>query len=170
MRRHRLAWLPASGILAALLLPCAAAPALAEVSVNINIGPPAVVVHEPPEVIVIPHTMVYYAPAVEVDLLFHNGYWWTSHEGRWFRSRAYKGPWVVVGPRYVPVEIVRLPRDYRTVYVREQRVPYGQLKKHWKHRELERRERRGEWKDWKEEKRERGKERKEEWKEEKRER
>jgi hypothetical protein len=68
---------------------------------------------------------------------------------------------VVIGPRYVPVEIVRLPREYRTVYVREHRVPYGQLKKHWEHREYERRTRRGEWREGKEEKRERKEERKE---------
>lgn len=139
-------------------------PALAEVNVNINVGPPPVVVHEPPELVVVPRTMVYFVPGVEIDLFFYRGFWWTRHGGRWYRSRAYNGPWIIVGPRHVPVEIVRLPRDYRTVYVRERRIPYGHLKKDWERRERERREMRGEWKDWKEDKHDR-KEREKEWKE-----
>jgi len=130
------------------------APARAEVNVNVNIGPPPVVVQEPPEVVVIPRTMVYFVPGVSVDLFFYRGWWWTPHGGRWYRARAYNGPWILVGPRHVPVEIVRLPRDYRTIYIKEKRIPYGQLKKHWEARERERREHRGEWKDWKEERHE----------------
>ena len=131
-----------------------AAPALSGVNVNLNIGPPAVVVAEPPEVVAVPQSLVYFAPGVSVELLFYEGYWWTPKEGRWFRSRAYNGPWTIVGPRGVPAEIVRLPRDYRSVHVRGEHVPYGQLKKHWRHREIERRERRGDWKHMKEERKE----------------
>jgi len=146
---------------AAAIISCAAVPAFSEVSVNINIGPPAVIVEAQPELIVVPRTMVYFAPAARADLFFYRGRWWTRHEGRWFRANSYNGPWVSVGPRYVPVEVVRLPRDYRNVYVHEHRVPYGHLKKHWERREYDRRKRAGEWKDWKEEKRERKAERKE---------
>jgi hypothetical protein len=161
MVRHRKAATFGFGVFAALYLACAAAPAFSEVSVNINIGPPAVVVHEPPEMVVVPRTMVYFAPGVHVDLLFFRGHWWTRHEGRWFRSRAYSGPWAVIGPRNVPVEIVRLPRDYRTSYGHEHRVPYGQLKKHWERREYERRKHVGEWKEEKRERKEEKRERKE---------
>lgn len=168
MKIRKAASLLAAGACAAMIFVSAAVPAHSEVNVNVNIGPPPIVVHEP-ELIVVPRTMVYYAPAVEVDLFFYRGRWWSRHDGRWFRSRSHNGPWVVVGPRYVPVEIVRLPRDYRTVYVREQHVPYGQLKKHWERREYDRRKRVGEWKEEKRERKEREKERKEEWKEEKRE-
>ena len=146
---------------AALLFAAIAAPATAGVNVNVNIGPPAVVVAEPPEVVVVPNSMVYFAPGVSVELLFFEGYWWTPKEGRWFRARGYDGPWTIVGPRGVPREIVRLPRDYRSVYVRGEHVPYGQLKKHWRHREIERRERRGEWKHYKEDRKEARKEHKE---------
>jgi len=145
---------------AALFAAFGAAPAMAGVNVNVNIGPPAVVVAEPPEVVAVPQSMVYFAPRVSAELLFYEGYWWTPKEGRWFRARAYDGPWTIVGPRYVPAEIVRLPRDYRSVYVRGEHVPYGQLKKHWRHREIERRERRGEWKGWKEDRKEARKEQK----------
>lgn len=172
MKSWRKTGLFLAGACAAAALAFLSVPAQAEVSVNINIGPPPVVVESPPEMVVVPQTMVYYAPAARVDLFFYRGFWWTRHEDRWFRSRGYNGPWRHMGPRYVPVEIVRLPHDYRSVYVREHHVPYGQLKKHWERREYDRRRHAGEWKDWKEEKRERKQERKEmkrEMKEERRE-
>ncbi len=146
---------------AALLFAAVAAPAAAGVNVNVNIGPPAVVVSEPPGVVAVPQSMVYFAPGVSVELLFYEGYWWTPKEGRWFRSRGYDGPWTIVGPRGVPAEIVRLPRDYRAVYGHGDHVPYGQLKKHWHRRDLERREHRGEWKHMKEERKEARKEHRE---------
>lgn len=138
----------------AVLLPVAAH---SEVNVNVNIGPPAIVVAEPPEMVVIPRTMVYFAPGVSVDLFFCQGWWWTQNDGRWFRSRAYRGPWAAIGPRYVPVEVVRVPRDYRVAYGHEHHIPYGQLKKHYHDRDYDRRSHRG---DWKEEKRERKAEKK----------
>lgn len=159
-----------AGVLGAVLFAAfGAAPAISGVNVNVNIGPPAVVVSEPPEVVVVPQSMVYFAPGVSVELLFHEGYWWTPKEGRWFRARAYNGPWVIVGPRGVPAEIVRLPRDYRSAYGHGEHIPYGQMKKHWRHREIERREHRGEWKGWKDDRKEARKERKEREKEHKKE-
>ena len=116
-----------------------AIPAFAGMNVNLNIGVPAVVVAEPPEMILVPNTMVYYAPGVEAELFFYRGSWYTHHGRRWYRGNSYKGPWTVAPPRAVPVAFGRLPRDYRTVYVHERHVPYGQLKNHWKHHEKERR-------------------------------
>ncbi len=154
-----------AGVCAVLFAVFGAAPAVSGVNVNVNIGPPAVVVAEPPEVVVVPNSMVYFAPGVSVDLLFYEGWWWTPKEGRWFRARGYDGPWTIVGPRYVPREIVRLPPGYRGAYGRGEHIPYGQLKKHWRHREIERREHRGEWKNWKEDRKEARKEHKERAKE-----
>ena len=116
-----------------------AVPAFGGTSVSVNIGVPAVVVAGPPEMILVPDTMVYYAPGVEVDLFFYRGSWYTRHGHRWYRGNSYKGPWAYAAPRTVPVAFGRLPRDYRTVYARERHVPHGQLKKHWKHHEQERR-------------------------------
>ena len=164
-------------VLSALcLLPAVAAlsapvPASAEtdVSINVNLGPPPVVVSprppayppprydypEPAELVVIPRTTIYFVPGISFDLFFHNDYWWTRDNGRWYRSREPRGNWVFVDPRRVPREIVRVRPDYRNYYGNERHVPYGQLKKHWREREIERRERRGEWRDWKEDKRDR---------------
>jgi hypothetical protein len=119
-------------------------PGYAGMDVSVNIGIPAVVVAQPPEMVLVPDSQIYYAPSVEAELFFYRGNWYTRHGRRWYRGRSYNGPWVVAAPRTVPGAFVRLPGNYRTVHVRGERVPYGQLNKHWKHREEERRwERRG---------------------------
>ena len=115
--------------------------ASAEMQVNINLGPPPIVVAEPPEVVLVPRSQVYFVPHPEIDVFFYNGYWWSPRGNRWYRARAYNGPWGVVARRYVPGPVVRVPRDYRVVYERERRIPYGQWKKQHKHQEkAERRE------------------------------
>lgn len=119
-------------------------PGYAGMDVSVNIGIPAVVVAQPPEMVLVPDSQIYYAPSVEAELFFYRGNWYTRHGRRWYRGRSYNGPWVVAAPRTIPGAFVRLPGNYRTVHVRGERVPYGQLNKHWKHREEERRwERRG---------------------------
>ncbi|MBI5014394.1 MAG: hypothetical protein HZB55_02740 [Deltaproteobacteria bacterium] len=109
----------------------AAPSAWGRVSVNVNIGipfPPLVVPAEP-SLVLIPGTPVYFAPEVDVDLFFTSGYWWTRRDGRWLRARGYEGPWLGVGPRYVPRPVLCVPRTYRFVYAREQRIPYKEWKK-----------------------------------------
>lgn len=123
------------GILAVLvvLLSCPPKNGLAEVNLNINIGSPPVVVAEPAEVVLIPGSGVYFAVDTGPDLFFHAGFWWSPRGDRWYRSRVYNGPWIVVERRYVPVQVVRVPRDYRARYGKVKHVPYGQWKKaHYK--------------------------------------
>ena len=135
-----------AGLLASVLLGICggAAPAFAGMDVSVNIGMPAVVVAEPPEMILVPDSQIYYAPTVEAELFFYRGNWYTRSGNRWYRGRSYKGPWVVAPRRSVPGVFGRLPGNYRTVHVRGERVPHGHLKNHWKHREGERRrDRRG---------------------------
>lgn len=100
-----------------------------DVGVNINIGPPPIVVAEPPEVVLVPRSRVYFVPNLEFDVFFHDGYWWSPRGDRWYRSRDYKGPWRTIERRYIPTSVIRVPRDYRTVYVKEKHIPYGQWKK-----------------------------------------
>jgi hypothetical protein len=113
--------------------------ASAEVSININLGPPPIVVAEPPEVVMIPGLQVYFVPQLEFDVFFYNGYWWSPRGSRWYRARAYNGPWKVVNKRYIPAPVYPVPKDYRNVYEKEQHIPYGQWKKQGKHREKEER-------------------------------
>jgi hypothetical protein len=115
-----------------------------DVGVGINLGPPPIVVAEPPVVVPIPRSQVYFVPEVEFDVFFHNGYWWSPRGDRWYRSRAYKGPWRIVERRYVPAPVIRVPGDYRSVYGRERHIPYGQWKKdRARHERGERRHKRG---------------------------
>ena len=106
-------------------------PAAAEVSVgvSVNLGPPPITVAAPPAVVLVPQTQVYFVPGVQFDVFFHNGYWWSPRGERWYRARAYNGPWNVVERRFVPGPVIHVPRDYRSVYVRERHIPYGQWKK-----------------------------------------
>lgn len=104
-------------------------PARAEVSVNINLGPPPIVVAEPPGIVLIPGSQVYFVPDPQIDVFFYGGYWWSPRGDRWYRSRAYNGPWGVIGRDRVPRAVIYMPPDYRARYERERHVPYGQWKK-----------------------------------------
>jgi hypothetical protein len=115
----------------------AAAPLHAGTNVNVNLGIPAPVVvapqpvyiERPPEMVVIPRSNVYFATGVSVDLFFYDNRWWNRRGDHWYRAGGYNGPWTAVGQRYVPAPVYRVPANYRTVYVHEKRVPYGQWKK-----------------------------------------
>jgi len=114
-----------------------AAPVHAGTNVNVNLGIPApvvvapqpVYVEQPPEMVVIPRSNVYFAPGVSVDLFFYDNRWWNRRKDRWYRASGYNGPWVAVGQRHVPAPVYRVPANYRTVYVHEKPMPYGQWKK-----------------------------------------
>ena len=107
--------------------------ALAEVQVNINIGPPPIVVAEPPEVVFIQRSQVYFVSHPEIDIFFYNDYWWSPRGDGWYRAKAYNGPWQVVDKRYVPAPVYQIPRNYRNLYEKEKHIPYGQWKKQGKH-------------------------------------
>jgi len=138
------------------LLPGSGGSARAQVSVNINLGPPPIVVSEPPAVVAIPQTRVYFAPDPHVEVFFYGGYWWSPRGEAYYRSRAYNGPWAVVERRHVPKAVIYVPGDYRTRYERERHVPYGQWKKEHDRWDRDNRKSHKKWekerqKEWKEE-------------------
>jgi len=108
-----------------------AAPAFAQVHVEVVAPPPPrVVVAAPPPVVVAPPPAIHFSappplvtvqPGVQVvrdydDEVFFSGgwYWRSSPEGVWFRTRSYRGGWVVAPRHAVPVAVMRLPRgQYR---------------------------------------------------------
>jgi len=112
--------------------------ARAGVHVNVGINLPALVFPAPPPVVVVPETYVYYAPDVNVDVLFYHGYWYRPYEGRWFRSGNYNGPWVHIVRDRVPGAVLHLPPDYRRARSAYKPVPYGQLRRNWRTWERER--------------------------------
>ena len=151
----------------------AAGASRAEVSVNINLGPPPIVVAEPPAVVMIPESRVHFVPDPKIDVFFYGGYWWSPRGDRWYRSRAYNGPWGLIERRHVPPAVVYVPRDYRDRYGREHHVPYGQWKKDRDRWDRENRKAHRKWekereKEWKERNREERKERKHDMKEDRR--
>lgn len=124
----RYLWTGIFAILFVLFLSCPTNNGLAEVNFNINIGAPPMIVAEPAEVVLIPSSGVYFVADAGPDLFFHAGFWWSPQGERWYRSQVYNGPWVVVEHRHVPVQVVRVPKDYRIRYKKVKHVPYGQWK------------------------------------------
>ncbi len=124
------------------LLMLAGLPGRSMAGLNINIGInaplPAVVIPAPPLMVVIPGTYVYYPPDVNVNVLFYHGYWYRPHEGRWYRARAYNGPWIYLSRPRVPRVLITLPPDYRRMPRGRERIPYGQLRRNWSRWERER--------------------------------
>jgi hypothetical protein len=115
-----------------------AAPAFAQVHVEVIAPPPPhvvvtpprpVVVAPPPPVVVAPPTirfaapppMVEVQPGVQVvrdndeEIFFHGGFYWhCGPSGVWYRTRDYRGGWVVAPRAAVPVAVMHIPRgQYR---------------------------------------------------------
>jgi hypothetical protein len=91
----------------------AAAPAGAQVSVNVRIGePPPVVVVSPPTMVLLPEPQMYVAVGVPYDIYFLNGRYYYLHGGHWFWGPGYGGPWT-----YVAVE--KLPPGLRKFKVKQ---------------------------------------------------
>lgn len=94
----------------------AGAPARADISVRVDIGnaPPAphFVFRARPHEVLYPGARVYVVddPGVGDNDCFHyGGYYWVFREGYWYRSARWRGPFVVVHPRFVPQAFSRVP-------------------------------------------------------------
>jgi len=108
--------------------------------VNVNVGNnlPAVSFASPPDLVVIPGTYVYIVPGIEVDVLFYQNYWWRPCEGRWYRSRDYKGQWSYVEPGNIPSGLKSLPQDYRhRLSPGYERIPHRDVERNWEKWEKE---------------------------------
>ncbi len=116
-------------VVAALGLPVMPAPVQADsVSIGVNIGspppppPPAYVVASPPQLVVVPGTPVYYAPTLSVNFFAFGGRYYTHHDGAWFMTTNYGGPWRFVAVERVPQPVLAMPVAYY-------KVPPGHMKK-----------------------------------------
>lgn len=92
------------------------APATAQVSIGIGISGPGVSigVHFPvyPRLVRVPGYPVYYAPALEANYFFFDGYFWLFIDDVWYASSWYDGPWTLVQPYAVPYFLLRVPLRY----------------------------------------------------------
>jgi hypothetical protein len=99
-----------------------ALPAEAQVSVNVNVGPPPVIFSAPPRVVVVPKTPVYYAPDTSYNVFVYEGRYYSFHNGAWFLATSHGGPWAFVPVEHVPRPVVAVPARYY-------KIPPGQAKK-----------------------------------------
>ena len=106
--------------------------------VDINIALPPVVFSSPPPLVVIPGTYAYFAPGVDADILFYQGYWYRPYEGRWFRAKSYNGPWATIAGDRVPAVFLDIPPDFRHVWHERPHIPYGDFNRNWKRWERDR--------------------------------
>jgi hypothetical protein len=121
----------------AIMMPVQAS---ARVNIDINIGlPPLVVFAGPPELVVIPGTYVYFAPDLDVNIFFYDGWWWRPWQGHWYRSRHYGSGWAYYNR--TPYFYNRLPTGWRYEYKNRSwrghewnyyRVPHDELQKNWR--------------------------------------
>ncbi len=113
--RRLVAWGVAFGIAGTIVAP-AARPAEARVGITINIGPP-------PQLVVVPGTPVFYAPALPYNYFVYGGQYYLFANGAWFFAPAYNGPWAPIAVEYVPRPILSVPVRY-----------YPAPPPHWKHK------------------------------------
>ena len=67
-----------------------------------------------PQLVPIPGYPVYYAPQLDANLFFYDGYYWLFANDEWYSSTWYNGPWYLVPPERIPDFILRVPvRFYR---------------------------------------------------------
>lgn len=93
----------------------------AQVHVDIGIHLPA-----PPPLVIVPgHATVRYAPSARGNVFVYADQYWVFADGGWHVSRRHTGPWIRVGPQYVPRPLLVVP-------VRYYHVPPGHWK-HWRH-------------------------------------
>jgi hypothetical protein len=97
----------------------------AGVNVNINVGPPPpppVVLSEPPRLVIVPGSRVYYAPEVDYNVFVFRHHYYSFHDGAWFYAPTYRGPWSLVRAE-------RVPQPVRAVPVKYYKTPPGHAKK-----------------------------------------
>ena len=93
-------------------------PASAQVNVNINIGPPPpVVVHAAPTMLFLPEPAIYVAVGTPYDIFFIDGRYYYFHGDNWFWASGYRGPWVHVVYRSLPLGL----RKFKVHHLRQYR-------------------------------------------------
>lgn len=83
--------------------------ATASTAVSISLG-----IHHSgyPDMVLVPGYPVYYAPQLQANYFFYDGYYWLYHEDHWYMSDWYDGPWTAVDPDEVPLFVLRVPVRY----------------------------------------------------------
>jgi len=101
-------------LIALLMLLGAMAPAGAQVSIGVGLPNVSIGINLPvyPNLAVVPGYPVYYAPRLNANYFFYDGFYWVYQGDSWYSSSWYNGPWVAVAPDVVPVYVLRVPVRY----------------------------------------------------------
>lgn len=76
---------------------------------NANIG---IQLSDYPDLVVMPGYPVYYAPRLDANFFFYDGWYWVYQDDDWYASSWYNGPWGLVAREDVPVFVLRIPVRY----------------------------------------------------------
>ncbi|HUI99728.1 MAG TPA: hypothetical protein VLY46_05795 [Usitatibacter sp.] len=89
-------------------------PASAQISFGFSSGGVHLGINIPvyPRLVPIPGYPVYYAPNLDQNYFFYDGFYWLFYNDSWYQSQWYNGPWTLVPPDYVPPYILRVPVRY----------------------------------------------------------
>lgn len=85
-----------------------AAPAFAQVRIDVQIPLPTITFQAPPPLVVV-------QPGVQVvedfddEVFFVDGWYWVRRDVRWYRTKDHRGGWVLVDGPGVPPTLVKLP-------------------------------------------------------------
>ncbi|WP_242392843.1 hypothetical protein [Anaeromyxobacter oryzisoli] len=110
-----------------VIVSAVAAPARAQVAVDVRIGFQA----PPPLVVVSPGVQV--VPDYDEEVFFADGWYWLRRDEVWYRTRDYRGGWVLVAPRAVPGSLVTLtPGQYKHWRKDEEKAERKAWKEHEK--------------------------------------
>jgi hypothetical protein len=93
-------------VLLALTVP--AAPAAAQVQVQVTAALPSIRFEVAPPLVVV-REGVQVVPEYEEEVFHSGGWYWHRRHDVWYRTRDHRGGWVVVERRYVPVALVGEP-------------------------------------------------------------
>lgn len=104
-------------VIAAAVLIQSASLAQAQISFNINVGGPPVVIAQPPEFLYPPELGFGVAVGVPYDLYYLSGIYYIYRGGGWYRTTRYGGDWIRMRPRELPYEL----RRYRVARIHEYR-------------------------------------------------
>lgn len=83
----------------------AASPAAAEWSIGINLT-------SCPQLVPVPGHPVYYAPGLSANYFYYSGKYWAYVQDGWYTSSRYNGPWDLLDPYYVPLDLLQVPVSF----------------------------------------------------------
>jgi len=87
----------------------------ADISFNINVGGPPIVISQPPDFLYPPELGFGVAVGVPYDMFYLSGIYYINRGGGWYRTSYYGGSWIKIRHRELPPEL----RKYKVLKIHE---------------------------------------------------